>query len=145
MTESMAPPVVIKRPSLLDFTLHVTAHHHHYGLQLGSAPTSPSTTNIVNWLNQTADYTTISKSSSTPNEMLMSDNSLSSPTSMSSSTGSSASCSGHSSDDEDPFNYLYLLASAAVSRLNDQMSTSPPPTSSVSSVPSNIEQFAIQT
>lgn len=86
-----------KRPNILDLTFGA------------SACTNSS---IVNWLSQTssialADYSPVSSELSS-----LTDHSLSSPTSYSS-----------SNTDDEPFNYLYLLASAAVDRLssNDQV------------------------
>ena len=83
---------LVKRPNILD---------------LSFSPSSYNNTSIVNWLNQTTNIALPSDYS--PSEMSsLTDHSLSSPTSISSS----------SNTDDESYNYLYLLASAAVERLN---------------------------
>lgn len=89
-----------KRPNLLD-------------LNFASASLGCTNSNIVNWLSQTSnmalpsDYCPVGGSELSS----LSDHSLSSPTS------SSSLSSGIEGDD--PFGYLYLLASAAVDRLSN--------------------------
>lgn len=89
------------RPNILDLTFNTSSCNN--------------ATSIVNWLNQTSsislsnDYLPVSSEISS-----LTDHSLSSPTSISS-----------SNTDDEPFNYLYLLASAAVERIgkNDQVTS----------------------
>src|SRR5699024_4342716 len=82
-----------KRPHLLDLSFEST----------------PCTSSIVNWLHQTASMSLASDYSPMSGSELSSltDHSLSSPTSVSS-----------TNTDDESFNYLYLLASAAVERLS---------------------------
>ena len=86
-------------------------------LDLTFGASACTNTSIVNWLNQTTnialetpDYSPVSSS-------------LSSPTSISS-----------SNTDDEPFNYLYLLASAAVDRLSNSSNSN-----SNDQVPNNLE------
>lgn len=86
-----------KRPNLLDLTF-------------GSSSCA-STTSIVNWLSQTSNMAGLAGSDYSPvsSELSLSDHSSLSPTSVSS-----------SGTDDEPFNYLYLLATAAVDRLSSK-------------------------